>query len=231
MEEIVPTQTLLGYNAAGLPLTKNSYWKPRVSYHGSGRDRLVTKRRLMIYESRYWKQPLLRAATWLERLRLGEANEERALARVERELFLGFYSIRKLLDPFKIAPRTRTMMFMLTWSPCVKEVDYMNAHRIDELFDLDVRHTEQRDLAFLCNQFIHSYVFAPVQHEDGALAGAYVASDRARNEKLYFVELDQILLAFRTVGRDYPASQHMRRNERTNQWEEIGTWRAEFDDV
>jgi len=97
----------------------------------------------------------------------------------------------------------------------------MNAHRIDELFDLDIKHAEQRDLAFVCNQFIHSYVFIPVQYEDGTLAGAYIASDKARNEKLYFVELTQILIAFRTVGKDYPSVQHMRRNEKTEQWEEM----------
>lgn len=175
---------------------------------------------MMISESHYWKRPLLRAATWLERLRIEDANEERILVRVERELFVGFYTIRKLLDTFKISPSTRMMMFEMVWSPCIKTVDYMNAHRIDELFDLDVKHAEQRDLAFVCNQFIHSYVFVPVQHEDGTLAGAYIASDKARNERLYFVELAQILAAFRTVGRDYPAKQHMRRNEKTEQWEE-----------
>ena len=166
----------------------------------------------MISESHYWKRSLLRAATWLERLRIEETNEERVLVRVERELFIGFYAIRKLLDTFKISPSTRTMMLAMVWSPCIKTVDYLNAHRIDELFDLDA---EQRDLGFVCNQFIHSYVFVPVQHEDGTLAGAYIALDEARNKKIYFVERAQILAAFRTVGRDYPTQQHMRRNEKT----------------
>jgi hypothetical protein len=94
---------------------------------------------MMISESHYWKRPLLRAATWLERLRIEDMNEERVLVRVERELFVGFYAIRKLLDTFKISPSTRTTMLAMVWSPCIKTVDYMNAHRIDELFDLDVK--------------------------------------------------------------------------------------------
>jgi hypothetical protein len=175
----------------------------------------------VISESRYWKAPLLRAANWLERLRIEDRTREHSLARVERELFIGFYSIRKLLETFKISPSTRTMAFSLQWSPCIKVVDYTNAHRIDELFNLELSHSESRDLEFLCNQFMHSYVFILAQQENGRFAGAYVASDKARKEKLYFVELAHILTAFRTVGKDYPRSQHMRRNESTEQWEEI----------
>ncbi|AXW62552.1 hypothetical protein CJO94_12130 [Ralstonia solanacearum] len=175
----------------------------------------------MIYESHYWKRPLLRAATWLERLRVEEAREERDLVRVERELFVGFYAIRKLLDTFKVSTSTRKTTFVMSWSPCIKPVDYMNAHRIDEHFDLGVKHEERRDLTFLCNQFIHSYIFTSLIDEHGALAGVYVASDRTRNEKLYFVAVAQILAAFRTVGRDYPIEQHLRRNGQAGQWEEV----------
>lgn len=103
----------------------------------------------------------------------------------------------------------------------MKMVDYFNAHRVEELFDLDTIHHEDRDLAFLCNQFIHSYVFVPVYHEAGALAGVYVSSDRSRHEKLYFVEISQVVHAFRTVGKDYPSEQHLRRNAKTDQWEEV----------
>ena len=159
----------------------------------------------MIHESLYWKAPLLRSANWLEHLRFDEKTEERALVRFERELFIGFYSIRKLLETFKLSVSTKSLVFHLQWSPCIKMVDYFNAHRIDELFDLQAIKSEDRDLAFLCNQFIHSYV----------------SSDRTRHEKLYIVELNQVIHAFRTVGRDYPREQHLRRNAKTNQWEEI----------
>jgi len=181
---------------------------------------------LLIHESVHWKKPLLAAANWLDLLRIRKRNEERSFVRIERELFVGFYAIRKLLDTFKISPSTRTIAFSLIYSPCIKLVDYLNSHRIDELFNLKVIHTESRDLEFLCNQFIHSYVFIPALHEDGRLAGIYITSDRSRQQKLYFVELTQILIAFRAVGSDYPVSQHMQRNEKTSQWEEIEVVKA-----
>jgi hypothetical protein len=113
------------------------------------------------------------------------------------------------------------MTFQLTWYPCTKMVDYLNAHRIDESFDLQVTNSEERDLEFLCNQFIHSYVFVSAHNEDDSLAGIYISSDRARTSRLYFVSLAQVLQAFRTVGKDYPRSQRMQRNEETLQWEEV----------
>jgi hypothetical protein len=65
----------------------------------------------VINESHYWKAPLLRSAGWLEKLRVREDILDKTLARVERELLIGFYAIRKLLDTFKISETTRKMMF------------------------------------------------------------------------------------------------------------------------
>lgn len=177
----------------------------------------------MIHESRHWKTPLLRAATWLERLRLpdDEVAAERNLVRVEKELFFGFYAIRKLLDTLKVSDSTKAMRFELQWSPCVAPVDYFNAHRVEELFDLKTSHRETRDIHFLCNQFIHSYVFVALEGEERQLVGCFVSSDRTRHEKIYFVGLAQVLSAFRTVGRDYPSSSHMQRNPTTGQWEGV----------
>ncbi|MBX9918181.1 MAG: hypothetical protein K2Y07_13290, partial [Nitrosomonas sp.] len=76
-----------------------------------------------------------------------------------------------------------------------------------------------RDVQFLCNQFIHSFIFVPVEGEQAQLLGFYVCSDRTRHEKLYFVEIQQVLSVFRTIGRDYPTSAIMKRDTKTGQWE------------
>jgi hypothetical protein len=151
---------------------------------------------------------------------MNEAHFERDSARIERELFIGFYSIRKLLDTFKVSSGTRREAYSLVWSPRIGRPDYFSWHRLEEHFDLGTQNEETRDLVFLCNQFVHSFIFTVVTDEKNSLAGVFVASDKTRNEKLYFVAASQILLAFRTVGRDYPVKQHMVRNERTGEWEE-----------
>lgn len=173
----------------------------------------------MIDESYYWKKSLISAAVWLRRLRVTDASQARSLVRLEREVFIGFYSIRKLLDTMKVTDATRTTNFTIQYSPCIRKVDYVNCHRISELYDLDSVSTEGRDLVFLCNQFIHSYVFAPVLEEDSRVAGFYVSSDRIRQQKVYFVELAQVLMAFRAVGHDDPREIRMTRNAITGQFE------------
>jgi len=135
----------------------------------------------VIHESCYWKAPLLRAANWLEHLRIEESTVERSLVRAERELFVGFYAIRKLLETFKLSPLHK------------KHEVFSNAltmHKDGGLYERPPNrrairfgshtHVEKQNLEILCNQFIHSYVFVTAQQEDGSLAGAYVSSDGAK---------------------------------------------------
>jgi len=175
----------------------------------------------MIYDSRNWKEPLLKAAVWCEAVRLNDKNSDRVLVRVERELFVGFYAIRKLLDTFKVTDKTRAKTFTLKWSPPKRTVDYMNWHRIDKNFDLKVVRSETRNLRFMCDQFVHSYVFIPRLGRRGRLSGFYLSSDRMRHAKLYFIGIRQVLSAFRTVGRDNPTRMHGKRNKDTGQLEWI----------
>ena len=62
----------------------------------------------------------------------------------------------------------------------------MNSHRIDELYDLQSTTIEVRDLTYLCNQFIHSYVYTAVISEDHRVDGFYVSSDKSRHKRLGF---------------------------------------------
>jgi hypothetical protein len=174
----------------------------------------------VIDESHYWKQPLLKAATWLQRLRI-KPQSQQALVRLEREIFVGFYAIRKLTDTMKLTHKIKAMTFPLLVHPCVKRVDYMNCHKIDEFYDLQSTTTELRDLAYLCNQFIHSYVYRAVISEDQRVDGFYVSSDRSRQKHLYFVTRASVLTAFRSVGRDDPTHFVLSRNHATGQWADV----------
>lgn len=176
----------------------------------------------MIHESKYWKQPLLRTASWLSSVRLQETEiSERVLARVEREIFVGFYAIRKLLETFKVSPSTKALQFDIQafHAKSGSKVDYLNTAEIDNFFELKNPIQEQKDIGFLCNQIIHSYVFLISIREDGGLEGFFVASDTMRSRKVYFVEIVQVIDAFRQVGSDYPRGMIMQRNQKTDQWE------------
>jgi hypothetical protein len=158
----------------------------------------------MIYESHYWKEPLLTSARWLSGLRLSENTRESTYVKLEKELMLGFYSVRKLIETIKISDSTKKIKFDILWYKNTKRVNWLNHAFIDENYDLTKSHSEQRDIEFICNLFVHSYVF--VVSGDGKLEGVYVSTDRQKNQKVYFVPLKVILNIFRIVGRDYPSS-------------------------
>jgi hypothetical protein len=84
----------------------------------------------VIHDSRYWKVPLLRIATWLEQLRFKNDTREKSLARVERDIFIGFYSIRKLMATFKVSDLTRQLLVILKTYPIIpgEVADYFNRH-------------------------------------------------------------------------------------------------------
>jgi hypothetical protein len=173
----------------------------------------------VIWESREWKEPLLAMARRLDSARYAKRLTARRLAQVERDIFLGCFSVRKLMHSGpKLTDACRAMRLPVTWYRNVQRVDSLNWHRIDKLYDLAKGHGESRDLEFLCGRFIHSFVFVPEEGADGGLAGFYFASDLDRNARLYRIAVEEIVRAFETVGRDYPANVSGTRDAASGEW-------------
>jgi len=57
----------------------------------------------------------------------------------------------------------------------------------------------------VCNQIIHSFVFAPCFEETGALAGIFT-SDTHKDARLFKVDIDDVISAFERVGNDDPTT-------------------------
>jgi hypothetical protein len=159
----------------------------------------------MIWESWYWKQPLLEVAERLECFKASNDLSEEQIAQVERDIFIGFYSVRKLFEaPAKITDNTRSLSLFLQRHSNLKPVTWRNNHKLDELYDLSKSCKETRDVLFVCGRIIHSFVFAPCESEAGGLYGAYFSSDRDKDSHLYFISIDQVISLFTQVGSDDP---------------------------
>lgn len=156
----------------------------------------------MIWESSYWKEPLLTSAEYLRRVRINERTSEKTLVRIEKELFIGFYTIRKLIEARKITDKTRDQIFNLVSHKAKHNVNHMNWHHLDQNYELEQKTNEQHNLEFVCNQFIHSFLFSPLE-DNGRLAGVFVSSDREKNKKCYYLTRHQLRTALRSVGNDY----------------------------
>jgi len=121
---------------------------------------------------------------------------------------LGFYSIRKLMEAKKLSRSVagqslRLLRFRLRPG---KRITYLNWHKIDELYDLTAPHEESCKLTFVCNQFVHSYVFILGFSDSGGFDSVLFASDRTRHDGLLLITADQITGIFEAIGRDYPSS-------------------------
>lgn len=158
----------------------------------------------MIWDSKEWKEQLLTTASWLTKVRIAENTRESTYVRLEREVLLGAYSVRKLLDTLKVKDSTKRICLGIDRYENRVRVSHLNMHKIAEAYDLSSKRSEERNLRFICDRFIHSYVLIPGADSNDRLEGFFVTTDRDRNTKLYWVPLDVLLKMFRMVGRDYP---------------------------
>lgn len=159
----------------------------------------------MITESRYWKDDLAQRAQQLRRRTNQKRWTETSSARVEQTIMLGFYAVRKLIEAKKLSDDVANQALRITTHPGRGEsVTRLNRFDYWELYDLNRSRTVSRSLTFLCNQVVHSYIFALSFDESGAFDGILVASDRERHQVLDFFQIQQIIDLFEQIGNDYP---------------------------
>jgi hypothetical protein len=71
----------------------------------------------MIFESGDWKEPLLEMAARLRSLKRTRLTEKR-LAQLERDIFIGFYSVRKIFDAVtRVTDATKSLKVQVSWHP------------------------------------------------------------------------------------------------------------------
>jgi len=171
----------------------------------------------MIHQSQYWKEPLIEMARRLAKFSANQDPHEQQLAQVERDVFIGFYSVRKLLEAQdKITDKTRARRIILRWYRNQEAVTRHNRHRLEALYDFSKPQEEARDLFFVCHRIIHSYIFSPYFDGKG-FAGILFSSDIDKDKKLYLLTVNELITIFELVGNDYPHQIKWERDEDGNE--------------
>lgn len=168
----------------------------------------------MIWESWPWKRELLKRAASLDSRKRQRRWSDASCARVEQDIFLSAYVIRKLLDAKKISDEVESLCLRaLTHQPLSRPVDIMNWDKIDRLYDLSHCAKASVSLREFCNQIVHSFVFLPCFDGDsGGLSGIFVSSDREKERRLLHFNLCEIVSVFRRVAEDDLVALHMTRD-------------------
>lgn len=158
----------------------------------------------MIHESYYWKQPLLDSAEAFREFKSISDIDEEKYVQIEKAIFIGFYSIRKLLETeTKVTDDLKSEQHEVSWFKHIGEdVTWRNNHKLDELYNLDKSQSENRDLWFIASRIIHSFIFNLCINENGGFDGILFTSDSDKNKKLYTLSTDEIIGLFEFVGKN-----------------------------
>lgn len=174
----------------------------------------------MIWESKYWKDDLLRSASFLKKKMMQHRWPESTKAIFEKNIMIGFYVIRKLLEAKKLSGKTSQYTFSAISYYCKdKNVNILNWHKVLELYDMDKGVKETLNLWYVANTIIHSFVFIGVFGENDYIEAVMFNSDRSKNNKLYSIDLNDIIKIFEVAGNDYPEHIEYKLNIHTKEYE------------
>ncbi|ENI8077287.1 hypothetical protein ABZW73_004124 [Vibrio vulnificus] len=173
----------------------------------------------LIYDSVPWKNECLKLAKKLEKRYNQKKWSDRSLFTLEKEVFLGLFALRKLMESNKVTDQLKHRKVKLAVYPAnEKQITLLNQHRFPELYDLYAGQTEEISYWNICNQFIHSSIFAPFVPFGKSLVGFYIASDKAKKEKLYYVQLKVLVEMLESVGNNYPKSLELTYSDKNKEY-------------
>lgn len=176
----------------------------------------------MIWESAFWKEELFRHARRVQRRQTLRRWGERSTAGLEKDLMIGFYSIRKLVEAHKVSDEIRDRGVCLQGYPWTgSPVNFMNWDKIGQKYDLEHPVEVKRTVIWLASQIIHSFAFMPCFDTETRLDSILFNSDRTRRQHLYRMRVDEIIALFEEVGANHPASVRCHFNEGTGDYDVV----------
>jgi hypothetical protein len=173
----------------------------------------------MLYESQFWKEDLTKIAKRLKKRSRTPSSDEMAFVKTEKDIFIGFYMVRKLAESQKITDASANLEIDAISYPRLDErVDRINRSNWEELYDLENGQNIKVKIDFLYNQIIHSFIFSQIfEDENDTLVSIFVTSDRKRNTCIYEIKIQELIRLFTAVGLDEVSMVTFERDGITNE--------------
>ncbi len=170
----------------------------------------------MIYESYYWKTELIKLSKKLtKRIPYKRFWTDAQNGAFEKEIMIGFYVIRKLIESKKLPNRlVSTKITGCKFPNKGTTVHLMNTYKFYDHYDFANGKTEKFDLRFLINQIIHSYIFSPdfeinEENDEITLSAIHFCSDDQRNKWIYELNLSTVIGLFTKIGNSHVTNSSM----------------------
>lgn len=156
-------------------------------------------------ESCYWKEELHRIGKILLPVSKPPRWSERRYCVLQRELAVGFFILRRLIELHKFSSATRdTSLSVFFCEKRGKDVTYLNKHEIWKLYNLNQEVATTKKPLYIANQFIHSYTSLISRDESRNWRDVYIVSDYDRNDCIWRVPIAEVRRIFTTAAEDYP---------------------------
>jgi hypothetical protein len=157
----------------------------------------------MIEQADYWRKDLYKLAKVIERRYRQKKWSSISFHNLEKEIFLGFFSIRKLIESKKVAKSICNLNYSITTYPySTNNLSlWKNPNPLNN-YDLLNGISSNKSIEEICNQFIHSKIFIPFIPLNEELVGIYVCSDKYKSIELYYIQLITIIELYLSVSSD-----------------------------
>ena len=148
----------------------------------------------MIIESELWKEDLVKIANKLLKRSVQKKWSKRSWFCLEKELFIGFFTVRKLIESNNVPKDLIHQNFKLLMFPRKKII----ADDFDKFVPYDHVGSEKKNVNVrdICNQFIHSYHLSP-SGSNNTLIGFLINSEYQSKKGIYLITIFDIVEIFR----------------------------------
>ena len=156
-------------------------------------------------ESQYWKEELARIAKTLEPVENPPERTERAHCTVERDLCVGFFIVRRMIELYKVSSITRTFQMKVYYSKCVTDLLPIVPCAMDDgVYDFDGERSVVKTPKDIANQFIHSCLSLVLQDETRNWAEVFTVSNKDRHKHVWRIPIAKVVRLFEQAAKDYP---------------------------
>lgn len=155
-------------------------------------------------ESCYWKEALKRTSKSIRPVAKPRRWSERAHCLVERDIMVGFFIVRRLIELQKVSDRVREFRVgVYSYPNRGKLVHRLNRADLEELYDTAKGLKQMKKPLYLSNQFIHAYTSFVMRGQDRNWDSVWVVSDFDRNHCIWRVPIPAIRALFDLVANSH----------------------------
>ncbi len=173
----------------------------------------------MFSESYVYKNELLKYAKDLLRRKYQKKWFNESYLIIEKEIFFGFFIIRKLYESLKISSSLKNKAYIVgkIYYEIPFNLNYFNIYKILDYINLNKEKTDRISIKKICNQFIHSYYLFILHDKEGSNVRVLLSSDYSKSKECLIVNIDTIASIFKEFGKNYPKKIESKHNKKTGE--------------